>query len=263
MLERLQKIIARAGVASRRRTERLILSGQVTLNGRVILELGTKADPERDHIKVAGKLIRPAEKKIYLLLHKPDGVVATLSDPEGRRSLANLLHGVPGRVYPVGRLEYHASGLLLLTNDGELANLVMRAHSLPQTYWLKVKGSLNPSELDAIQAKTGVKIRRLKGGANAWYEATVTASSHDTLRRTLLQLTHPVEKLKRVKLSHLELASLLAGKYRPLTDDEVRGLTRDCLRAGLPARRPQRGERRAGLSHSKRDYKKREYRSRG
>jgi 23S rRNA pseudouridine2605 synthase len=261
MLERLQKIIARAGVASRRRAEQLILSGQVTLNGRVILELGTKADPERDHIKVAGKLVRPAENKIYLMLHKPDGVVATLSDPEGRRSLANLLHGVPARVYPVGRLEYHASGLLLLTNDGELANLVMRAHGLPQTYWLKVKGSLNPSEFSMVEARTGVKLRRLKGGANPWYEATVTASSNDRLRQTLLQMAHPVEKLRRVKLSHLELASLPAGKFRPLTEDEVRRLKRACLHAGLPARRTPRGVHHTDPGHSKRNSKNREYRA--
>jgi len=142
MLERLQKIIARAGLASRRHAEELIASGCVTVNGRVISELGTKADESRDHIKVSGKLLRPAGQRVYLLLHKPPAVVSTMSDPEGRISLRDLLHGVSERVFPVGRLEYHASGLVLLTSDGELANRILRSHNLPQTYELKLKSLL-------------------------------------------------------------------------------------------------------------------------
>src|SRR5271155_4455101 len=118
MEERLQKIIARAGIASRRRAEQLVVSGQVTVNGKVVTELGTRADAARDHIKVSGRLLQGAEDHVYIAFHKPAEVVATLSDPEGRRSLGDFLSGVPARVYPVGRLEYHTSGLLFLTNDG-------------------------------------------------------------------------------------------------------------------------------------------------
>lgn len=242
MLERLQKIIARAGVTSRRHAEQLIVSGQVTLNGRVITELGTKANAERDHIKVAGKLLHFPEEKIYLLLHKPPGVVSTLSDPEGRRSLSGLLRGVPGRVYPVGRLEYHASGLLLLTNDGDLANRILRSRQLSQTYWLKVKGPLSPAECEQVEQLAGVKLRRLKQAPNPWYEASLNDASQDNLRRVLLQLGHPVEKLKRVKLSELELASLPVGQYRTLSAGEVAQLGRALARGERPAKGANAGK---------------------
>ena len=114
MLERLQKIIARAGIASRRRAEDLIVAGEVKVNGKVVTELGTKADPEKDSIRVAGRLLRPSERKIFLALNKPDSCVSTLSDPGGRATLRDYLSGVAGRVFPVGRLEYHSTGLILL-----------------------------------------------------------------------------------------------------------------------------------------------------
>src|SRR5271168_3961060 len=126
MEERLQKIIARAGLASRRRAEEMIASGMVTVNGKVITEMGTKADPAKDHIKVGGKLLHIESENIYVLLNKPPEVVSTMSDPEGRTSLRDLLHGIPGRVFPVGRLEYHAAGLVLLTNDGNLTNRIRK-----------------------------------------------------------------------------------------------------------------------------------------
>src|SRR5215467_14626005 len=137
MEERLQKIISRAGFASRRRAEELMASGLVTVNGRTVTELGTKADVTRDHIKVAGKLIRSEPERVYLALNKPAEVVATLSDPEGRRSLRDLLRGVNARVFPAGRMEYHASGLILLTNDGDLTNRILRAHDLRQVWQVK------------------------------------------------------------------------------------------------------------------------------
>src|SRR5437879_7147731 len=127
MLEPLQKSIARTGIASRRHDEQLILSGQVVVNGQVITQLCSKADPERDRIEVAGKLVRFPESKIYLMLDKPPQVVSTMADPEGRRSLRNFLTGIPGRVFPVGRLDYSASGLVLLTSDGDLANRILKA----------------------------------------------------------------------------------------------------------------------------------------
>ena len=132
MQERLQKIIARAGIASRRHAEELIQSGFVTVNGHTVTELGSKADESTDHIKVSGKLLRPEQGRVYLVLNKPPEVVSTMSDPEGRRSLQDLLHGVPLRVFPVGRLEYHSTGLVFLTNDGELANRMLKAHHLKQ-----------------------------------------------------------------------------------------------------------------------------------
>jgi 23S rRNA pseudouridine2605 synthase len=240
MMERLQKIIAHAGVASRRHAEQLILSGQVTVNGRRVTELGTKADPNRDHIKVAGKLLHAPEEKIYLLLHKPPLVVSTMSDPEGRRSLAGLLHGISQRVFPAGRLEYQTSGLLLLTNDGDLANRMMKAHRLPQTYWLKVKGRLNEEERRRIENTVGVGLRRLKDAPNPWYEATVTESSSDQLRQLLGRMSHPVEKMKRVKISALELASVPPGRYRHLTREEIAKLERAVTKATNGSRGPLR-----------------------
>ncbi len=152
MEERLQKIIARAGIASRRRAEEMMASGLVTVNGRVVTELGTKADESRDHIKVAGKLLRHDAERVYLLLHKPPEVVSTLSDPEGRRSLRDLLHGIPERVFPVGRLEYHSSGLVFLTNDGDLANRILKARNVPQVYQLKLKTLLTFEEIETSRA---------------------------------------------------------------------------------------------------------------
>src|SRR6266702_2813247 len=142
--ERLQKIIAAAGIASRRKAEELISAGQVSVNGQIVTELGTKADPERDHIRVNGKLLRGPERHIYLLMNKPKGYVTTLKDPEHRPTVLDMLHGVGARVYPVGRLDYASEGLLLLTNDGEFANFLMKAAShVPKTYMVKVAGTPN------------------------------------------------------------------------------------------------------------------------
>src|SRR5215813_6098904 len=140
-MDRLQKIIAAAGIASRRKAEELISQGRVTVNGQIVSELGSKADPERDHIKVDGKLLRGPERHVYLLLNKPRGYVTTVSDPEGRPTVMSLLRSVGERIYPVGRLDYSSEGLLLLTNDGELANKLTRAAShVPKTYLVKISG---------------------------------------------------------------------------------------------------------------------------
>jgi 23S rRNA pseudouridine2605 synthase len=140
--ERLQKIIAAAGIASRRRAEELIASGRVSVNGQIVSELGSKADPERDHIRVDGKLLRGPERHVYLVLNKPKGYVTTVTDPEGRPTVMNLVRGVGARVYPVGRLDYLSEGLLLMTNDGALVERLMHASSkVPKTYWVKVSGT--------------------------------------------------------------------------------------------------------------------------
>ena len=226
MEERLQKIIARAGVASRRRAEAMITSGLVTVNGRVVAELGAKADASRDHIKVAGKLLRPEAKLVYLVLHKPPEVVSTLSDPEGRRSLRDFLHGIPERVFPVGRLEYHASGLVFLTNDGDLANLLLRAHHLPQRYHVKIKSPLARDETDSLARSTGARISSLRGKDSPWYEVTLSEARRDALRNRLFQTGHQVEKLKRVAIATVELGPLAPGQYRALSPAEVRALRR-------------------------------------
>ncbi len=155
--ERLQKILATAGVASRRKAEVLIVEGRVTVNGKTVVELGSKADADRDHIKVDGKLIRQPETFVYIALNKPDSVVSTASDPQGRRTVLDFLHGVKGRVYPVGRLDYHSEGLILLTNDGEFANAITAARShVPKTYLVKSKGQLTTEEEE--QFRTGIPL---------------------------------------------------------------------------------------------------------
>jgi 23S rRNA pseudouridine2605 synthase len=226
MLERLQKIIARAGIASRRHAEELIKSGLVTVNGQTITELGSKADESKDHIKVQGKLLRPETERVYLLLNKPPEVVSTMIDPEGRRSLSDMLHGVAQRVFPVGRLEYHSLGLVFLTNDGGLANLMLKAHHLPQAYNLKLKTLLTFDETAALEQSTGARITRIKGKDAPWYEVTLSEARRDALRNRLFQTGHPVEKIKRVKIGNLALESLAPGHYRPLSDAEVNTLRR-------------------------------------
>lgn len=230
MKERLQKIIARAGFASRRRAEEMITSGLVTVNGKLVTELGTKADESHDHIKVAGKLLRPEAERVYLILNKPPEVVSTLSDPEGRASLRELLGGIPERVFPVGRLEYHASGLVLLTNDGELANRILKAHHVQQIYHLKLKSPVPAIEISKLALSTGARISRLRGRDSSWYEVALTEARRDALRNRLFQAGYPVEKTKRVGIGSLELGSLASGRYRALTSSEVTGFEKVLVR---------------------------------
>jgi 23S rRNA pseudouridine2605 synthase len=226
MLERLQKIIARAGIASRRHAEELISSGMVTVNGHIVTEMGSKADESRDHIKVNGRLLRPEKERIYLLLNKPPEIVSTMSDPEGRRALSDLLHGVTQRVFAVGRLEYHAMGLVFLTNDGDLANLVLKARHLKQTYNLKLKTLLTFEEIEGLSRATGAHIVRRKGKDAPWYEVTLSEARNDALRTRLFQTGHAVEKVKRVAIGNLALESLAPGHHRTLSDAEVATLLR-------------------------------------
>lgn len=224
MQERLQKIIARAGLASRRRAEELISAGQVAVNGEIVTELGTKADAERDHIRVSGKLLHvgpsSTETKVYIALHKPDGVVATLRDPEGRRTIADFLPGVHGRVFPVGRLEYHASGLMLLTNDGELANRIMRAHQLRQEYLCKIDGALDAGEVREIERRGNVKMERVKGMPAGWWRVK-TAAAKDDFRKVLIAAGRHVDKLRRIALANIELGPLPPGRYRHVSREEI------------------------------------------
>jgi 23S rRNA pseudouridine2605 synthase len=245
MEERLQKIIARAGLASRRRAEEMITSGLVTVNGHTVTQLGTKADPSRDHIKVAGRLLRPEAKLVYLALHKPPEVVSTMSDPEGRASLRDLLHGISERVFAVGRLEYHSSGLVLLTNDGDLANRILQAHRLPQTYHLKLKTLLTFEEIEKLGRATGARISRLRGKDSPWYEVTLSEARRDALRNKLFQTGHPVEKLRRVGVGSIELGSLAPGRHRALSPAEVKalGLAVEGMVAAPKSRKPRKPRR--------------------
>jgi len=234
MLERLQKIISRAGIASRRHAEELIRSGQVRVNGVVVTELGAKADVEHDRVEAAGKVAHVPEEHAYILLHKPPEIVSTLADPEGRRTLRNLLVGVSERVFPVGRLEYAVSGAILLTNDGEFASRMLKASPhLPQTFWIKVKGRLSEDQLKTLARDLGGKIFPLraphaagKNPPNPWYEAQISGVRRDLLRTSLLAIGHPVEKLKRMKLASLDVDTVPEGHYRRLAPAEVAKLTR-------------------------------------
>ncbi len=242
MLERLQKIIARAGIASRRRAEQLIVSGQVRVNGHLVTALGSKADPERDRIEAAGKLVRFAASKTYLLLHKPPHVVSTMADPEGRKSLRNFLTGITGRVFPVGRLDYSTSGVMILTNDGDLANRMLKAAGrLPQTYWIKVKGRLSEDELRRVVRESRARVRPLKlphasrgHAANFWYEATLSEARRDALRASLMALEHPVEKMKRMSIAGLDVGNLPEGKYRHLQPKEIAALEHALAHSARP-----------------------------
>jgi 23S rRNA pseudouridine2605 synthase len=242
-LERLQKIIASAGIASRRKAEELITTGRVAVNGAIVSELGSKADPERDHIRVDGKLLRGAERHVYLMLNKPPGYVTTLSDPEGRPTVMSLLGGMRERIYPVGRLDYASEGLLLMTNDGELAHRLTQAAShVPKTYLVKVSG--RPEEEALARLRSGVKVadrrgkrvpaapvrlRLIREGENPWYEITLIEGRNRQIRRMFEEIGHHVEKIRRVKYGPLEL-DIEPGRYRRLRPEEVarlKGATRN------------------------------------
>jgi 23S rRNA pseudouridine2605 synthase len=235
MLERLQKIIGRAGIASRRHAEQLILSGQVRVNGQVITELGSKADIDHDRIEAAGKLVESnSERRVYIVMNKPPEVVSTLADPEGRKTLRNCLRGLPERVYPVGRLDYNASGLVFLTNDGDLAAEMLKDWpNLEQSYHVKVKGRLMMGELERFGRDAGATIRTVRQpdatrghATNFWYEVTLQDAKKDILRRVLAAAQHPVEKLKRIGLGPLTLEGIPQGRYRLLIEKEVGDLRR-------------------------------------
>jgi len=233
--ERLQKILSHAGVTSRRQAERWIVEGRVTVNGAAVTELGSKADLERDHIKVDGRLIHAAKRLVYIALNKPNHTVTTVSDPEGRATVMDLLRGVKDRVYPVGRLDYHSEGLLLLTNDGELANAVMSAAThLPKTYLVKANGALTAEQEQKFRdgvplggrrtAPAGLRL--LREAENPWYEVRLIEGRNNQIRLMFKHFGRLVEKLKRVRIGPLELGALKPGEFRHLTAEEVRKLKR-------------------------------------
>jgi 23S rRNA pseudouridine2605 synthase len=230
MQERLQKIIARAGIASRRHAEQLVLSGQVRVNGRTVRELGTKADATVDKIEVSGKKISAEEeRRVYLALNKPPEIVSSLADPEGRKTLRNLLRGFPERVYPVGNLEYSAAGLVFLTNDGDLAaHLLKHWDNIEQVYHIKIKGMLTRPELVRFGKEIGAHLQTLRQpdasrghSANYWYEVRMRTSKKENLRNVLFRERHPIEKVKRIALGPLTVEGIPRGRYRLLRPEEV------------------------------------------
>jgi 23S rRNA pseudouridine2605 synthase len=259
MLERLQKIIARAGIASRRHAEDLIRSGQVLVNGIVVTELGAKADPERDRVEAAGRVAEPQSKLRYFALNKPVHVVSTMSDPEGRATLRHLLRGLAEGVFPVGGLDYAASGLMLLTNDGELADRIFKSFAhLPQVYWVKIKGRPSIETLRKVQQRAHARLYRLRSpaavsgdAANPWYEVQLLSTPRDVLRRELFDAGHPVEKMKRIKLGPLELGDLPDAHYRELAPTEVERLRRAIERADDNTKQPAGARRGAGVPASR------------
>ncbi|MDE3195932.1 MAG: rRNA pseudouridine synthase [Acidobacteriota bacterium] len=232
--ERLQKILSAAGVASRRKAEQIIIEGRVTVNGAVVTELGSKADPDRDHIKVDGKLLKQPAEHLYIALNKPDGVVSTVSDPQQRRTVLDLLHGLKTRVYPVGRLDYHSEGLILLTNDGEFMNLVASKGHVEKTYMVKVKGGLTEEEEEQFrngiplsgQRTAPAGLRLIRRGDNPWYEVRLIEGRNQQIRTMFKHFGHLVEKLRRIRIGTVELAPLKAGEFRLLTPEEVGRLMR-------------------------------------
>jgi 23S rRNA pseudouridine2605 synthase len=234
MLSRLQKILAAAGIASRRNAEEIISAGRVTLNGKIVTELGTKADLSTDTITVDGKPLQRPQRFVYFVLNKPKGYVTTVSDPEGRPTVMQLLGNLPERVYPVGRLDYASEGLLLLTNDGDLAQKLTKAGShIPKTYNVKISGKPNEQAIQKLRngvtitlddnrrVKTSpAKIQLLHDVENPWYEVILIEGRNRQIRRMFQQVGFLVEKIKRVQLGPLTL-DVPPGKFRPLTKSEI------------------------------------------
>jgi len=238
--QRLQKILSAAGVASRRLSEELIRMGRVTVNGAVVTELGTKADPETDDIRVDGRRVKTRQKRRYILLYKPRGYVTTRSDPQGRRTVMDLLKSVKEYVYPVGRLDYDSEGLLLLTNDGELAaRLTHPRHEVQRVYEAKVRGVPDAHALERLTKGVTVEGRRtaparlaLKSrpsSADVAY-SIVEIAIHEGRNRQVRQMFdavgHPVMRLKRVRIGPIEDPDLPPGHWRELVPAELARLRR-------------------------------------
>lgn len=236
-MERLQKLIAQAGIASRRAAEEMIKAGDVSVNGRVVTELGTKADPEKDHIKVRGKLINAILKQrenVYILLNKPKGYLSSVTDPEGRKVVTDLVKGY-GKLHPVGRLDFNTEGLIILTNDGVFTNTVAGSKKIPKVYSVKVKGL--PTEVAIRKLSRGIlledgfktspaEIKTLKPtDKNGWYEVTLYEGHNQQIRKMFDAIGHSVVKLKRIRIGTVADDLLKVGSSRKLTDEEVRSLT--------------------------------------
>ncbi|MFN2530447.1 MAG: pseudouridine synthase [Pyrinomonadaceae bacterium] len=246
----MQKLISAAGIASRRQAEQLIVSGKVSINGRIVTELGSKADPAKDHIKVNGKLINPqlsTREKVYVLLNKPKGYLSSVSDPEGRPLVTELLPGSLGRLYPVGRLDFNTEGLLLLTNDGEFTNFITSARNqVEKVYEVKVKGVPPESALERLRRGVTLedatrtapaRITKVEEtAANCWLEVSLHQGRNQQVRRMFELIGYSVVKLKRVKIGFLVEPGLKPGEWRFLTKPEVARFMRGKEKNGRAAK---------------------------
>jgi pseudouridine synthase len=250
MQERLQKLIAAAGVASRRKAEELIAAGAVTVNGQVITEPGSKADPESDYIKVRGRLINPqlsGKQKIYLLLNKPAGYLSSTSDPQRRPLVTDLVGRYRDRVHPVGRLDFNSEGLLLLTNDGEFHNLVTGAASkVPKRYLVKVKGQPDAEQIERLRrgvmidghrsAPASLKLIE-ESATNAWFEVVLYEGRNQQIRKMFDVIGHSVLRLRRTGIGFLRDSGLRPGEFRELAAEEVAWFFRGGARS---AKKPEK-----------------------
>jgi 23S rRNA pseudouridine2605 synthase len=236
MKERIQKIIANVGIASRRAAEEMMLRGEVTVNGKPVTELGTKADPERDHIKVRGKLITAGrgQQKRYFLINKLRGYLSSVSDPKQRPLVAHLLPPSARRgLHPIGRLDFNTEGLIILTNDGDLTNLLTRGGRVEKVYHVKVKGSPTEEQIDRLRRGIAIGksrtapaqirlIEHTKEAGNSWFEVTLREGKNQQIRRMFDSSGHSVVKLRRVRIGHITDVGLAFGGHRELTPVEVK-----------------------------------------
>lgn len=261
MNDRLQKLIATAGIASRRHAEEMIAAGEVTINGQVVTTPGTKADPAQDHIKVRGRLINHLlqdREKIYVLLNKPRGYLTSLADPEGRPLVSELVPSAFGRLHPVGRLDFNTEGLLLLTNDGEFTNFITSARNkVAKVYEVKAKGV--PSEHAIERLRRGIALddgtrtapAEIKAtgdtDTNAWFEVVLHEGRNQQIRRMFDAIGHSVVKLRRVQIGTLKDEQLAPKQWRLLTPAEVKRLMR-----GKQKREPRKAAKSRAAAHSAR-----------
>ncbi len=235
MQERLQKLIAQAGIASRRAAEQLIAAGEVSINGEIVTEPGTKANPETDHIKVGGKLINPKidkREKTYILLNKPKGYLSSAADPEGRKLVVDLVPQKFGKLHPVGRLDFNTEGLIILTNDGDFTNTVASSKTVEKIYEVKVKGLPNQNAINKLRRGVRLednfqtapaKIEELKHTeSNGWYRVTLIEGHNQQIRKMFDSVGHSVVKLRRIAIGHVKDDRIPVGAYRELDADEIK-----------------------------------------
>jgi 23S rRNA pseudouridine2605 synthase len=230
---RLQKFLSAAGIASRRESERLIQGGRVEVNGCIVTVLGTRVHPESDAVRVDGHRVRAAGRRVAYLLHKPRGFITTASDPEGRPTVLDLLQGVRERVFPVGRLDWNSEGLLILTNDGDLAfRLTHPANHVPKVYRVKVKGRVSGEHLEAIRRGLELagrmtlpaQVTRVSTQDHTWLEVTLHEGRKNQIRLMFERVGHPVLKLRRIAIGTIADRRLKPGEFRRLTEEEIRRL---------------------------------------
>lgn len=233
-LERLQKVISNAGIASRRKAEELILEGKVKVNGKIVKKLGVKVDPKKDQIFVNGKKLKISQNKIYILFYKPKMSISSTTDPEGRKTVLDFFPDIKERIYPVGRLDYDAEGALLLTNDGKLTEkLIHPKYKVPKEYLVKIKGNITEETIEkllkGIRLEDGIaKVDRLKKikvlKLNCWVFIKLTEGKNREIKRMMLAVKHPVLRIKRIRFAGISIGKLKPGQYRYLSEGEIERL---------------------------------------